>query len=523
MSQPSRASIVSAYVIPLLAWAVAVVANWSTSLLYGLTGDSDSASYIECARSLAQGRGFQITRAFDGLDPGMYEPIRLWPPGYPVLIAGLVKLGLDATTAGLAVAALGAGAFVVLFSHVCRVRLGPLLGIMLASAIAVSRPLVLMCTSCLSDGVYLFFAAIALLMLGHSSQARRPVLWCLGAGFMTGMGWVTRNAGVAAGAAAFLYFAGAFFAIPFRHVLMRGLAWSSGFFAAATWLIVRNVRTFGKINPYSMPPSERGLVANTTDAVCAIVSDLAGTTRLSDGLIAASAAGVAAVIIAMAGWKARAILMQRGWWARHLTDVVLVLYAAVYMAVVVVSRSVYRWGEFVGPRHTIQIEWILLLLCGSAALYFAGTSRARRGAVAASAGLLLTVQGVAQVRAILARAADESRIVTPEQAKRIASDLGSGEVVLTDSQSSLRQFAGVPARAIPSSADGEKPLTLSDIEFAAEDGRLWGIVLANPEEVTPEMGDAMLQIVQRPESVAGFEVVEGFEDMVVLKWVGKPK
>jgi hypothetical protein len=453
----------------------------------------------------------------------MYEPMRLWPPGYPVLIAGLLKLGFDATAAGLAVAALGAGAFVVLFAHVCRVRLGPLLGIMLATAVAVSRPLVLMCTSCLSDGVYLFFAAAALLMLGHSSQARRPVLWCLGAGFMTGLGWVTRNAGVAAGAAAFLYFAGAFFAIPFRNVLMRGLAWSSGFFMAATWLIVRNVQTFGKINPYTMPPSERGFVANLTDAVCAIVSDLAGTTRISDSLIAATAAGAAMVIAAVAAWKARAILVHREWWARHLTDVVLVMYAGTYMAVVVVSRSVYRWGEFVGPRHTIQIEWILLLLGGSAALYFTGSSRARRGVLTASAGLLLTIQAVAQVRAIRARAADESRIVTPEQAKRIASDLGSGEVVLTDSQSSLRQFAGVPARAIPSSADGEKPLTLSDIEFAAEDGRLWGIVLANPEEVTTEMGDALVQIAQRPETVAGFEAVDGFEGMVVLKWIGKPK
>jgi len=73
----------------------------------------DSAAYIDCARSIREGRGFQ-TRVYGGLEPRTWEPIRLWPPGYPALVAAAMTLGLSPYTAALAVSIVCSGVFVIL-------------------------------------------------------------------------------------------------------------------------------------------------------------------------------------------------------------------------------------------------------------------------------------------------------------------------------------------------------------------------------------------------------------------------
>ena len=61
----------------------------------------DSASYIEAARSLVQGNGLMRTAPLARLDLAV-EPLSLWPPGYPLLIAAASILsGLPAEDAAL--------------------------------------------------------------------------------------------------------------------------------------------------------------------------------------------------------------------------------------------------------------------------------------------------------------------------------------------------------------------------------------------------------------------------------------
>ena len=76
----------------LLAWAMQV----RGMLEHGPWSSFDSHVYIECARSLDSGHGTlrRPSMFFAGAE---WEPISLWPPGYPWLIAGVMKLA-EATT-----------------------------------------------------------------------------------------------------------------------------------------------------------------------------------------------------------------------------------------------------------------------------------------------------------------------------------------------------------------------------------------------------------------------------------------
>jgi hypothetical protein len=74
---------------------------------------SDSAAYIETALSINAGRGL-VHRGILGLVPNIWEPIRFWPPGYPILIALAQLSDMSPTTAGLAVSLVSSGIFVIL-------------------------------------------------------------------------------------------------------------------------------------------------------------------------------------------------------------------------------------------------------------------------------------------------------------------------------------------------------------------------------------------------------------------------
>ncbi len=70
--------------VALVSLSAALLAAWCTSR-YGIGVSPDSAYYIVAARSLAAGQGLR----FNG------EPLVHWPPGYPLLLAGLGVVGVE--------------------------------------------------------------------------------------------------------------------------------------------------------------------------------------------------------------------------------------------------------------------------------------------------------------------------------------------------------------------------------------------------------------------------------------------
>ena len=99
---------VLAVILPLALWLILA----PQYMLSGTRLTDDSATYIDCARSIREGRGFQ-TRVYGGLKPQTWVPMRLFPPGYSILVAGVMALGLDPHSAALAVSVVCSGFFVI--------------------------------------------------------------------------------------------------------------------------------------------------------------------------------------------------------------------------------------------------------------------------------------------------------------------------------------------------------------------------------------------------------------------------
>ena len=105
-----------AVLAPFAAWVFLFPAYLSS----GNRISPDSASYIECAQSIRAGEGFRV-RLFGTLAPQLWVPLDCFPPGYPLLTAGLMCLGVDdAYTAAKTVAAGCSCVFVLLVLAILR-------------------------------------------------------------------------------------------------------------------------------------------------------------------------------------------------------------------------------------------------------------------------------------------------------------------------------------------------------------------------------------------------------------------
>src|SRR3990172_2035484 len=121
----------------------------------------DSAAYIETAVSINAGRGF-VHRTILGLEPNIWEQIRLWPPGYPILIALAQLSGMSPTTAGLAVSLVSSGFFVILLTKICLRLFHRSLALPVTLAAVCMPAFLFISTSVLSDATYLAFAVASL-------------------------------------------------------------------------------------------------------------------------------------------------------------------------------------------------------------------------------------------------------------------------------------------------------------------------------------------------------------------------
>lgn len=183
----------AAVMLPLAFWLVLA----PQYMFQGNRVSPDSAAYIDCARSIREGRGFQ-TRLYGGLEPPTWEPIRLWPPGYPILIAAAMALGLSPHSAALAVSVLCSGLFVIVvlgyYAKQLPFAFAALLGIVFVSM----RALLNTGTMCWSEGPYLLLTLVSLIcLMKGTSGMRATASWILVAGLTGGLSWCVRNVAVA--------------------------------------------------------------------------------------------------------------------------------------------------------------------------------------------------------------------------------------------------------------------------------------------------------------------------------------
>lgn len=328
----------------------------------------DSAAYIEAARNLIAGKGL-VTSSSLG-DPTPTTPLALFPPGFPLLIAGVaIVTGLDAASAAITVS----WASWALLPSALFFALSPLLRrghVHLLSVLVVTSPgmaengwLALSDTSFL----VLIITSFGLLIRAATLREAGAAQAMMGAGLLCGFAYLLRNSGTAAFVATAFSFAflGAFRAVALRTALKWLGWWSIGVLAAVIPLWLRNLAVFGTLQPYRMPPSDIDLLTNIRTYLQSTLIDISGVKAI--GMVAWDITTLLPVtaVFAIATLAATPRLF-RAWKGstqeEKLGITLLGSYLIAGASMVILARTLYQWGEPINLRHVIQYNWALFAL-----------------------------------------------------------------------------------------------------------------------------------------------------------------
>ncbi len=258
----------------------------------------DSASYLSTARNLADGKGLS------SLNGGL---LTLFPPGFPVVLAILVKVGVGVLDAARWADALAFSATVVLSYLLLRQHVRSPQIIALSTGLIATAPALLFISSMAwSEPLFIIVTVALLLVLGKLVDAgtnRLPLV--LVSVVLVWLGFMLRYAGVA------LVLVGAIVVLAawFRSGARRAVGYAAAFAALslavpALWM-ARNV-VVGRGLMGRREPATRGLVTNTNDAIKAASTFLAPERVPSPlrvlGLVA---------LLAVTGCVIRAVRRQR--------------------------------------------------------------------------------------------------------------------------------------------------------------------------------------------------------------------
>lgn len=190
-------------IMGLLSLAAAGLIFYSTR--WGAWAGSDSAAYVAVAKNLAAGLGFQVTRPSG-------EAATLIAPVYPLLLAGLSRLGLPILGAahGLNIVLMGVFIFLMGYS-VSRLSRSAWLAIPVSLLMVVFPVILDLFSGMMTEPVFLVlgFAGLFLLCF-YLQEGKRPYL--AGAAILGGLAAITRFIGIALlplGALALFLFASA--------------------------------------------------------------------------------------------------------------------------------------------------------------------------------------------------------------------------------------------------------------------------------------------------------------------------
>lgn len=369
---------------------IAITASFVAMILpiVYLYRDPDTSNYLEAARNVLAGKGLLVSGSLDNL-PLATVPMSLWPPGYPMLIAfGSKLLGADP----MWLAPRLAWASWALLPPALLFTLRPVL---MNRSIYIVSLLVMLAPGAIdnawqpmSDIPFLLLTIFSLgLLFRGSFPDMKPGLLIL-SGIVGALAYSFRNVGIAL----FLSVAGAYLALALlklqrpRDVVLRALYWGAGAAVILIPLEVRNLSVFGSLQPYHMAPSTLGLIANVHYFLIAVVIDLIARPGLKGAILWNNAFlfALGAGAIALLAIYRKALAHLWGEWptAKKEMFVLLVCNFIAGAAVVILARSRYQWGEFIGPRHLLQYDW--LLFAGSALLLEQAGQMSKRALVVIS-------------------------------------------------------------------------------------------------------------------------------------------
>lgn len=346
--------------LPAIALVLGVVAVWGYDRLlepYRYPYSVDTASYVEMATSLAERGAPSVTPWDPGRDPDAIPQI-LFPPGFSALIA------LAAPVVG---GALEAARLLPRFAA----ALLPMVIVLLFRGMVSDSALALVAAaSILAPGVrewhYMAYSDVPALLLAvgalgllarvlfRADERRQADLTALVfAGLLAGFGVAVRTAGVAVLVASVSALGYARWIGRLRRGALR--AWLLGTCLPLGGLLFYNLRTFGRLQPYDMPPSLRPFWPNLLDYAHSQVRDVGVPDAWLTPWPVLSLILLVGLLIVVIGRLVAAPDTQRGLW------ILLLSYVVAGAGILVVSRTRYEWGGLIDARHTLQLAWAVVL------------------------------------------------------------------------------------------------------------------------------------------------------------------
>ncbi len=330
--------------------------------LPGFPYTPDSACYIEQARSLIDRGVFESGLYGTERPSATFVPDPLFPPGYPILIALfslLLPVPLEVVAVFISLAALALIPACILFSfrRVLDAESALIIGLLVVFTPAIIRWGNLASTDVLS-------VLLVIYCMGWVLKAGGCLMAWFVAGLLVGYAYLLRNANLAFVLSLCGFFAWSivFEAEDRRKKIDIVCIWLSGFSAIVVPWMIRNVIVFGKIQPYSMPPSSVGFLENSHAFIEAQLNVLFLLTDL-DRFLARDRLGIIGLLI-VAGLLVWQVLKTWKLWQKidKQTFIIAGLYCLLGAAIVIVARTKYQWGELISERHTLSYLFSLLII-----------------------------------------------------------------------------------------------------------------------------------------------------------------
>ena len=322
----------------------------------------DSACYIEQARSLLD-RGVFESGRYGTENPSItYVPDPLFPPGYPILIA-LFSLLLSVPPEVVALF-LSLAAFVLIpactvfsFRRVVGAEVALIIGLLVVFTPAITRWGNVASTDILSVLLVMFCMGLVL------KAGDRLIAWFV-AGLLVGFAYLLRNANLALvlSLCGFLAWSIVFDFENRRKKIVIACVWLLSFSAVVVPWMIRNLIVFGKIQPYSMPPSSVGFIENSHAFIEAQLNVLLLLTNL-DAFLARNTLGIIGLIV-ISGLLVWQVLTTWNLWQKieKQAFIIAALYCILGAAIVIVARTKYQWGELISERHALPYLFSLLII-----------------------------------------------------------------------------------------------------------------------------------------------------------------
>jgi hypothetical protein len=361
---------------------------------------------------------------------------------------------------------------------------------------------------CLSEAPYMLLATVSLLLL-LKGTAVHPRL-AAAAGLAGGFAWCVRNAGVALFLASLVYLASQLPRLGIRGLMRDVSVWLTGWFLACGWLVAWNLRTFGSLSPYHMPPRELPAVLIVVIAAAAVAAVVAWfvVPALAGRRVATSRCGLPAE----AGTAGAVCLLGA--------------FLLFHVLAVIMAHCFYRLGEPVQSfRFYTPVYWIGLWLAAQCGQRFGG--RAARPLLVAAAAVFAAAQLAGpllpevwgRVRGTPVAAASRDA-PGREEVARLGEEIPKDKLVLADCVEELRVFGDINARRAPDGKYGQAPVTWTEIDEAGRDGRLWGIAVWDEAPFAEgRFGDALRELVVNPGKLPRLRKLETGGRMLVWEFV----